>query len=97
MEVEAGQRILIRFTDFSVEGHSSCRYDSVTVQDNDGTILMGKTCYSKKLPDIISKTNKARVIFSTDYSVVYRGWSLNMAKCLTALSLIQIQGAGSLA
>ena len=76
MEVEDGKRILIRFTDFDLEGHSSCGYDSVMIQDNDGTILLGKTCYSRQLPDILSKTNRAKVIFDTDYSVVRRGWSL---------------------
>ena len=85
MQVTDGQRILIRFTDFDVEGHSSCGYDSVMVQDYDGTILLEKTCYSRQLPDILSKTNRANVIFRTDSSVVRRGWSLkygSMPECI---------------
>ena len=76
MEVGDGQRLLIKFNTFSLEGGSSCYYDSVMIQDNDGTILMEKTC-STNLPSVIlSKTNKAVVIFKTDGSVVESGWSL---------------------
>ena len=76
MEVGDGEKILIRFTSFSLEESSSCQYDSVMIQDNDGTILMDKKCSEKDLEDIVSKTNKAKVIFKTDGSVVDKGWSL---------------------
>ena len=83
MEVERGQRILINFVDFYLEGNflgDSCPYDYVRIQDDDGTILLDKTCSSNKPPDIVSRTNRAEVIFRTDSSVQFRGWKLQFGR-----------------
>ena len=75
LEVSVGQRILIKFTDFVLEYSSSCRLDYVMIKDQDGTVLMDKSC--SNLPnEIVSKTNRADVIFKTDASVTKRGWRL---------------------
>ena len=75
MEVEVGQRILIRFVAFSLETSTSCKYDYVTVVDGDGTTLLEKSCRDTP-SEIVSKTNRADVIFKTDGSRTETGWKL---------------------
>ena len=87
MEVDPGQKILIKFVDFSVEHHSRCGYDSVMIQDGDGTLLMAKTCGSRTPADILTRTNKAKIIFHTDGSVRYRGWKLKYGPILDCVIL----------
>ena len=93
IQVEQGLIISIQFTSFSVQyGGSSCAYDHLTITDGDGTTLMEKSCghsYSNVViggqsqygssspPAITSKTNLVNLVFSTDYSVTYPGWSVS--------------------
>jgi hypothetical protein len=76
IEVAAGNKILINFTDFNIESHYACSYDYITIVDNDGTTLMNKTCGNNIPPAVLSSTNKVNVIFHSDYSVRRTGWKL---------------------
>ena len=64
-----------------------CPYDYVQVKDNDGTMLMNKSCGYMKVnqsdpnfflpPNITSNTNMVDVFFRTDGTGPKTGWSLN--------------------
>ena len=50
IEVEEGLIVVMQFTAFDVESHSTC-YDYVTIKNGDGTTLMEKPCgFSLLLP-----------------------------------------------
>ena len=72
LEVEIGQRILIKFTDFFLEFSRPCSYDYVMIKDSDGTILMKQSCGHTMPRDIVSITNKADVIFKTDSKTTFK-------------------------
>ena len=65
----------------------SCPFDYVQVIDNDGTMLMNKSCGYMKVdqsdpnfyvpPNITSNTNLIDVFFRTDGNGAKTGWSLN--------------------
>jgi len=74
--VEEGRRVNIEFTHLDIESHSSCDYDFITVIDDDGTVLLNKTCGSTLPPQFESQTNRVNVHFKTDYSVTKTGWRL---------------------
>ena len=38
--------LLLKFTSFNIEPHSTCDWDHLTITDDDGTILMEKSCGS---------------------------------------------------
>ena len=46
IRVDEGLILLLQFTTFNVEPHSTCDYDHLTITDDDGTILMEKSCGS---------------------------------------------------
>ena len=81
IEVAEGFAIELIFQSFDIEAKScQCDFDWVEVIDNDGTILMGKTC-GKKVPEsIISNTNLIFVRFNTDSSVVQTGFKAKWAQ-----------------
>ena len=64
-----------------------CPYDYVQVIDNDGTMLMNKSCGYMKVnqsdpnfflpPNITSNTNMVNIFFRTDGTGPKTGWSLN--------------------
>jgi len=74
--VAEGKTVLIKFTAFDVESHSSCRYDYVGIIDGDSTVLLNKTCGTTIPAEIHSKTNWVKVIFHTDHSETRSGWKL---------------------
>ena len=49
IKVEAGNIIEILFTDFTLEAHSTCRFDWVRIVDGDGTELLQKVTFIKTL------------------------------------------------
>ena len=76
VEVDAGKRLQIIFSEFNLEANSRCSWDWVTVADGDGTELLPKTCGTNKPTSaIVSKTNRAIVHFHSDYSVTMKGFS----------------------
>jgi len=78
IEVEEGFAVELIFQSFDIESKScQCDYDWVEVIDNDGTVLMGKTCGNKVPESIISNTNLIFVRFNTDSSIVRTGFKAN--------------------
>ena len=76
-----GFAIELIFQSFDIEAKSClCDYDWVEVIDNDGTILMGKTCGNKVPESIISNSNLIFVRFHTDSSIVHTGFKANWAQ-----------------
>jgi len=75
VEVASGKKIKISFDDIEIESHSSCVYDYVVIKDGDRSTLL-KTCGNNKPADIISHTNKVKVIFHSDISITMRGFKL---------------------
>lgn len=76
MKVATGNIIMLHFTDFSVESESLCRYDYLTINDGDGTILLDKTCGYNLPQNINSRTETVHIVFHTDVSVVRSGWRI---------------------
>jgi len=80
ISVAAGERIKLQFIDFKIEDHSSCAYDYLMVKDDDGTVLLDKTCGSTLPKDVTSRTNTVIVIFHSDGSVSDSGWRIDWQK-----------------
>ena len=76
IEVEEGLVVVIEFTAFDVESHSTCKYDHLTIKNGDGTTLMEKTCGSSLPAAVTSPSNKVEIYFYTDGSVSKSGWRL---------------------
>ena len=74
-----GKVIQVTFLRVDIEAHSTCRYDYVMARDGDGTLLMPKTCGSRKTPPAAfrSQTNKVQIIFHSDRSVTRKGFQLS--------------------
>jgi len=66
-------RIVINFEAFNTENS----YDTLTIIDGDGTILLRNHSGRRRPSEIISKTNKVIVYFKTNYYSHYGGWKLN--------------------
>ena len=77
IQVEEGLIISLQFTAFNIESDSTCRYDHLTITDGDGTTLMEKSCGTTIPADIRSTSNIVKLVFSTDSSYSYSGWSVN--------------------
>ncbi|XP_078670977.1 polycystin-1-like protein 2 isoform X2 [Branchiostoma floridae x Branchiostoma belcheri] len=80
--VDPEERIFLSFFNFSVEPHSTCRYDSVKVQDGRGnsSVEVGTWCGTDRPGLITSTNNTLTIVLQTDYSYVYPGflakWSI---------------------
>ena len=74
-----GKVIQVTFQKVDIESHRTCRYDYVMARDGDGTVLMQKTCGSRKTPPaaFTSQTNKVEIIFHSDRSVTRKGFQLS--------------------
>ena len=74
-----GKVIQVTFQKVDIESHRTCRYDYVMARDGDGTVLMQKTCGSRKTPPaaFTSRTNKVEIIFHSDRSVNRKGFQLS--------------------
>jgi len=79
-----GTVLILEFTAFNVESATNCKKDSLKIRDDDGTVLMGKTC-GNTLPDrITSNTNKVYLDFKTNSKTTKTGWSINWWAVTTA-------------
>merc|ERR1712193_207482 len=88
MEVSDGNRIKIAFTDFELED-SGCRYDYVTIEDADGTMLLDKTCGTNRPREpIFSNTNKAYLIFHSDGADQFKGFKAEWEEVKTSANEI---------
>jgi len=64
-----------------LEGSEGCRYDSVSVYNggcDEDPVLLRECGAERTLPPVESVMNLAYVVFSTDTSVVSRGFHLSM-------------------
>ena len=92
IQVEQGLILSLEFTAFNIEYHSTCSYDHLKITDGDGTTLMEKSCGSTSdgnvsiggesigsflPPAIRSRSNSINLVFITDGSVAYPGWSIS--------------------
>ena len=71
--------IQVTFQRVDIEYHSTCNYDYVMARDGDGTVLMKKTCGSRKAPPapFTSQTNKVQIIFHSDPYINRKGFQLS--------------------
>ena len=88
IEVESGKVLKLDFTHFQVQWDSSCSKDYVEIKDGNGKTLMPRSCgwsqgvssthtYYFQTDTLTSLTNSVEIIFHTDASTHYKGWSLN--------------------
>ena len=79
--------MVLQFTGaFSLETHSTCSYDWLTMTDGDGTTLMGKTCGTSLPNNITSATNVVEMEFRTDGGTSREGWSLSWRALVPGVS-----------
>ena len=85
IEVEIGKILLLEFTYFDVEdcgNITTCPCDFVKIRDGDGITLMDRSCgYSSLEPShlplqIMTRSNRVEIFFSTDDDQTTTGWSL---------------------
>ncbi|XP_043911489.1 deleted in malignant brain tumors 1 protein-like [Protopterus annectens] len=73
--VHEGYRVLLIIEDFQLEYHSSCAFDYLAIYDSYNNSLLGKICgYSNSSYTFMSSSNRMRVQFYTDGSVIARGF-----------------------
>ena len=97
--VQKANLLRLEFTHFDVEWHSKCRWDYVQISDEDGTLLMNKSCGSSLInPDhrwnfqpmiLTTSSNRVNIFFHTDHSVNKSGWSLNWTSLLPGVKYLR--------
>lgn len=87
LEAPQGHTITLTFSDFDIEAHASCAWDSVTVRNggSPGSPIIGHYCGSSNPRTIQSGSNQLVVIFNTDSSVqnggFYATWNTETSGC----------------
>ncbi|XP_006766106.1 PREDICTED: cubilin, partial [Myotis davidii] len=87
LEVPEGDTITLTFSDFDIESHSTCAWDSVTVRNggSPGSPIIGHYCGTSSPSPIRSGSNQLVVIFNSDHSVqnggFYATWSAHTLGC----------------
>ncbi|XP_036131390.1 cubilin [Molossus molossus] len=87
LEVPQGHTITLTFSDFDIEDHFTCAWDSVTVRNggSPGSPIIGQYCGSSNPSPIQSGSNQLVVIFNSDHSVqnggFYATWSTHTLGC----------------
>ncbi|XP_072307339.1 cubilin [Eucyclogobius newberryi] len=87
LEAPAGHTITLTFTYFSLEPHSSCSWDSLTIFNggSPGSPLIGQYCGTSSPGTVQSGSNKLAVVFLADHSVSRGGfvatWSADSSGC----------------
>ncbi|KAM6162076.1 cubilin isoform 2-T2 [Erethizon dorsatum] len=87
VEAPAGHTITLTFSDFDIETHSSCAWDSVTVRNGGSpeSPIIGQYCGTSNPRTIQSGSNQLTVIFNSDQSVenggFYATWSTQTLGC----------------
>ncbi|KAJ6666688.1 hypothetical protein lerEdw1_020412 [Lerista edwardsae] len=105
LQVDAGHRVLLNFTDLEMEFHQMCNYDYVAVFDgpNDAAPLLGKFCGGQRPSPVTSRQNTIFVRFRSDSSIHHRGFSarftegkfLVLASSSTCGSVLEADSAGA--
>ncbi|XP_013797015.2 cubilin [Apteryx mantelli] len=77
IQVDYSHRVLLNFTDFDIEDHNSCNYDSVAVYDGPSSEapLLGKHCGTQQPPPIRTSRNVMYVRLRSDTTIQHRGFS----------------------
>lgn len=81
IEAPKDKLILLTFTTFELEDDSTCTFDSLTIYDGYVTssdtarTAIGKYCGRNKPPIIRSNGNVLTIVFKTDDSLEYGGYS----------------------
>ncbi|XP_017555843.2 cubilin [Pygocentrus nattereri] len=75
--VEINMQIMLNFTDFELEGGSSCPFDYVEIRDGgfETSPLIGRYCSNQAPPLMISHSNRLWIKFYSDQSVTFKGFS----------------------
>ena len=70
-------QLMLQFTAFNIQSHSSCAFDYLNVTDGDGTTLLGKACGSTLPANITSFSNVINLFFKTNADGTASGWSVS--------------------
>ncbi|CAG5895667.1 unnamed protein product [Menidia menidia] len=87
LEAPVGHTIVLTFSNFNLEPHSQCGWDSVTVFNgaSPGSPIIGQYCGTTSPGTIRSGSNKLAVVFLADHSVSRGGfvasWSADSSGC----------------
>uniref|UniRef100_U3KLX7 Cubilin n=1 Tax=Oryctolagus cuniculus TaxID=9986 RepID=U3KLX7_RABIT len=87
LEAPQGHTINLTFSDFEIESHATCAWDSVTVRNggSPGSPIIGQYCGNLNPGTIQSGSNQLVVIFNSDQSVQHGGfyatWSTQTLGC----------------
>ncbi|MCJ8728547.1 hypothetical protein PDJAM_G00005700 [Pangasius djambal] len=75
--VEVNNQIMLNFTDFTLEGGSSCVFDYVEIRDGgfETSPLIGRYCSDQAPPLVLSHSNRLWIKFRSDSSITYKGFS----------------------
>ena len=77
IKVDEGSVIEIVFSDFELEKSNDCSADWLQIVDDDGTVLLKKTCGTAKPEKVTSKTKSMKVKFHSDSTKEYKDSELN--------------------
>ncbi|XP_054756503.2 protein SpAN-like [Lytechinus pictus] len=69
-----GSTIELTFIDMNIETEALCRYDAVEVRKDDINGVGEKFCGNTLPPNQISSSNQMLVIFTSDFSITWRGF-----------------------
>ena len=87
-----GRKIKLRFEEFALEFHETCKFDYLEVQGIEGAKPTGKFCGTEKPADVISKGSSLTVKFVSDYATTLSGflirWNVELENTLPTLSPI---------
>lgn len=87
LEAPVGHTIMLTFTYFNLEAHTTCDWDSVTIFNggSPGSPVIGHYCGTTSPGTIQSGSNKLAVVFLADHSVSRGGfvasWSADSSGC----------------
>ncbi|XP_036315022.1 cubilin [Pipistrellus kuhlii] len=87
LEVPQGDTITLTFSDFDIESHITCAWDSVTVRNggSPGSPIIGQYCGTSSPSPIQSGSNQLVVIFNSDHTVqnggFYATWNIHTLGC----------------
>ncbi|XP_063777593.1 cubilin [Pseudophryne corroboree] len=95
IKVDTGHRVSLNFTDFDIEYHTSCNYDSVTVYDGETSDarLLATLCGSQ-LPGVITSTQSIMFVrLRSDHSGQHKGFSARFSEaCGSTITTASIGG-----
>ena len=96
IEVEPGNVIEMRFTDFALDPSNTgdCRYDWVQIVDADGTELLPKSCGMQAPADILSNTNTVFVKFFSNHYSRNKGFRIEW-KSVSSIAMDPVDGGWS--